>query len=64
MIEPIKFDNHVHVMLAYIYCTYFMNILNGCRQLVFKDELTDKISTRNNDVQFQWNAHYQILMRA
>ena len=40
-----------------------MNILNGYRQLVFKDKLTDKVSTRNN-VYFQWNAHYQILMRA
>ena len=41
-----------------------MNTLNGYRQLVFKDKLTDKISTRNNNVYFQWNAHYQILMRA
>ena len=34
-----------------------MNISNGYRQLVFKDKLTYKISTRNNNSYFQWNAH-------
>ena len=58
MIEPMEFGNHILVMLAYILYIYiyiyisqiFFRILYGYKQLVFKDELKDKTSTRNNSV--------------
>ena len=47
MNEPIKFDSYVLVMLPH-------DIIYGYKQLVFKDELRDKMSTLNNNVSFQW----------